>query len=1124
MTLPKFRPGLLACLFAAAALTAALPASADRKDAEVKGGPKEDVNVKGRPKEKGKGPAREQPRGGPKEFKKIEYRQVGPAAGGRVSRSTGVPGNPLIYYAATAGGGVWKTSDGGTTWKPIFDDQPASSLGAIAVAPSAPNILYVGAGEANIRGNVAAGNGIYKSGDGGKSWRHVWKQEGQIGQIVVHPTNPDIAYAAVLGHAFGPNSQRGVYRTTDGGKTWKQVLAKDADTGAIDVCLDPSSPSIVFAALWQARRRPWELISGGPGSGLYRSEDGGDTWKRLGPPASEGKEDGDKADDEGPDLPKGPWGRVGVAVAPSDGRRVYALIEAGKETGGLYRSDDGGKKWKQVNRHHYLRQRPWYFSTITVDPRNPDVLWCPTVPLLKSIDGGASFTRVKGPHHGDHHDLWIDPTDGRHMIDSNDGGVDLSANGGETWAAARLPVSQFYHVRADKRVPYHVMGNMQDLGTAAGPSNSLAAGGISLTDWYDVGGGETGVAVPDPSEPNVVYAGEYGGYITRFNYRTRQAENISIYPYNASGHGAAELRYRFQWTAPILVSPHDSKVVYHAANVLFRTADGGRTWHKISPDLTRNERSKQQWSGGPITGDNTGAEVYCTIFAIAESPRRQGLLWAGSDDGLVHVSPDAGKTWDNVTANIPGLPEWGTVVCIEPSPFDEAVAFLVVDAHRLDDTRPYLYKTADLGKTWRRLSDRLPQDVYLHAVREDPARKGLLYVGTERGVVFSLDDGGTWRELKLNLPTAAVHDLVVKDNDLVVATHGRSLWIFDDLTPVRHIDAGTGADMYLFPVVAPIRWRYHQTVYSTAPRDGTPNPPRGAVIHYRLSKKVKDLTLTVLDAQGQLVRKLTTKKSKDEKEESEEAPDAEEEKVEEPVLPRDAGLHRVVWDLRYQGAHYIKGAKIDTGQPRRGPLVLPGTYTVKLSAAGKTLTTTVEVRPDPRVQVPPEELKEQLALELQVRDDIDRLVDAVARLRAVKRQLASRNELLGEAARTAALRKESKALAKKLDELEEQLHNPRAEVAYDILAQKGGAKLYSQLVLLFVTLQEADGAPTQGVREMHAEFQRELDRLLAGWEALVRGDVALLNERARALDVPGVLVPPASWQPREAASKSGKGP
>jgi hypothetical protein len=414
--------------------------------------------------------------------------------------------------------------------------------------------------------------------------------------------------------------------------------------------------------------------------------------------------------------------------------------------------------------------------------------------------------------------------------------------------------------------------------------------------------------------------------------------------------------------------------------------------------------------------------------------------------------------------------------------------------------------------------------VYLHAVREDPARKGLLFVGTERGVVFSLDDGGTWRELKLNLPTAAVHDLIVKDNDLVVATHGRSLWVFDDLTPVRDFDAGRDADVYLFPVAAPVRWRYHQSVYSTAPRDGTPNPPRGAVIHYRLARKAKDLTLTVFDAQGQLVRKLTSKKAKEEMEESEEAPDAEEEKVADPVLPREAGVHRVVWDRRYQGAHYIKGAKIDTGQPRRGPLVLPGTYALKLAAGGKTLTTTVEVRPDPRVHIGPEELKEQRALELQVRDDIDRLVDAVARLRAVKRQLVSRNELLGDAARTAALRKESKALVKRLDGLEEKLHNPKAEVAYDILAQKGGAKLYSQLALLFVTLQEADGAPTQGVRETHAELQRELDGLLAEWEALVRGDVARLNEQARALDVPGVLVPPASWQPREPAPKARKGP
>jgi len=677
-------------------------------------------------------------------FKELKFRSIGPAAGGRVSRSVGLPGNPLIYYSATASGGVWKTEDAGLTWKPIFDEQSTSSIGSIALAPSDPNVVYVGSGEANIRGNVAAGKGIYKSTDGGKTWHHVWKQVGQIGRMIVHPTNPDIAYAAVLGHAFGPNPERGVYRTLDGGKTWQQVLKKDADTGAIDMCMDPSNPRILFAALWQARRTPWSFSSGGPGSGLYRSDDGGATWKQL-------KENG---------LPEGIWGRIGLAIS-TDGRRVYALIEAKK--GGLYRSDDAGEKWELVNSHRYLQIRPWYFSVVTVDPANADVVWCPNLRMLKSIDGGKTFKQVKGPHHVDHHDLWIDPKNPQRMIDSNDGGVDISTNGGKTWFAPPLPICQFYHINVDNRVPYHVSGTMQDIGTASGPNNSLAQGGINLCHWLTVGGGEAGFTAPDPLDPNIVYAGEYGGYISRFDLRTRQARNISIYPVNNSGLGAKDLRYRFQWTAPILISPHDPKTVYHAANVLFKTTNQGKTWEPISPDLTRDDKTKQQFSGGPINGDNTGAEYYCTIFAIAESPKQAGLLWAGSDDGLVHISKDGGTNWSNVTKNITGLPEWGTVSCIEPSRRDAGTAYVVVDAHRLDDHRPHLYKTTDFGKTWTNLAEKLPQDDYLHVVREDPVTPGMLYVGSEHGVSYSKDGGVTWQKLKMGLPTVAVSDMVVKD-------------------------------------------------------------------------------------------------------------------------------------------------------------------------------------------------------------------------------------------------------------------------------------------------------------------------------------------------------------------------
>src|SRR2546427_7588622 len=740
----------------------------------------------------------EKPSKGPEELKGLKFRLVGPAAGGRVSRVAGVPGNPLVYYAASASGGVWKSEDGGVEWKPIFDDQDDASTGSIAVAPSNPGVVYVGAGEANIRGNVAAGHGIYKSTDGGKTWTHVLKQEGQIGTMIVHPQNPDVAFAAVLGHAFGPNAERGVYRTRDGGRTWQQVLKKDADTGSSDVCMDPSNPNVLLAGLWQARRRPWEMTSGGPGGGLYVSRDGGDTWKQL----------------TGHGLPGGIWGKVGCAIAPSDERRVYALIEA--EKGGLFRSNDGGESWELASDHHALRQRAWYYSTLTVDPTNPDVVWFPQVPLLRTLDGGRTIKQVKGAHHGDHHDSWIDPKNPKRVIGGNDGGVDLSWDGGETWYAPPLPIGQFYHVAADASVPYRVSGAMPDLGTASCPSNSLSSGGITNGDCHDVGGGEAGFTAPDPSDPDVVYAGEYFGIITRYDQRTGMARNVSIYPENWSGHGAGDNRYRFQWTAPILVSPHDPKVVYHGANVLFRTTDGGESWSAISPDLTRNDKTKQKWSGGPITGDNTGVEVYDTIFVIAESPAQKDLIWVGSDDGLVHVTRDGGKNWKNVTAAMRGIPEWGTVSMIEPSRLDAGTAYVVVDAHRLDDMHPYLYKTTNFGETWTRLDSKLPQDVYLHSIRVDPSHPEILYLASERGVAFSTDGGSSWRSLKLNLPTVAVHDLAVKDTSLVLATMGRSVWIFDHLSVLPELSPKiTAAPIALLAAPDAIRWRFYRAPAAT---------------------------------------------------------------------------------------------------------------------------------------------------------------------------------------------------------------------------------------------------------------------------------------------------------------------
>ena len=1026
-------------------------------------------------------------RGGPRELDGLSYRLVGPPAGGRVCRVAGVPGDPLTYYAATASGGIWKSVDGGVRWKPVADGLTTSTFGSIAVAPSDANVVYAGSGEANIRGNVVQGDGLYRSTDAGRSWKRVLAQPGQVGTIVVDPRDANVAFAAVLGKPFGPNAERGVFRTRDGGATWQKVLFVDADTGASDVALDPTNPRVVFAGTWQARRRPWELVSGGPGSGLWVSRDGGDTWKRL----------------AGHGLPAGVWGKVGVAVAPSDPRRVYALVEA--EAGGLLRSDDGGETWRLASAHRALRQRAWYYSTLTVDPRNADVVWFPQVPLLRTIDGGRTIERVKGTHHGDHHDAWIDPADPRRMIVGNDGGVDVSTDGGATWFAPPLPISQFYHVAADASVPYRVMGAMQDLGTASGPSHSLRTNGITLGDWYGVGGGEAGHVVPDPRDPNVVFAGEYLGILTRYDHRSRRARDVGPWPENTSGHGAADARWRFQWTAPIAASPHEAGVFYYGGNVLFRTADGGQSWAVISPDLTRNDPQKQRWSGGPITGDNTGAEYYDTIFAIAESPLEKGVLWAGSDDGLVHVTRDGGRTWTNVTANVPALPEWGTVSLIEPSPFDGGTAYLVVDAHRMDDPRPYLWKTADYGRTWRSLAAGLAPDVPLHAVREDPRQKGMLYAGTDRGVVFSRDDGATWAELRLNLPTVPVHDLVVKDDDLVVGTHGRSIWILDDLSSVRALSPAAAREaLLLLPPRPAVRWALAGPISDHVAGPGA-NPPAGALVSYWLREPTPgEVTIEILDAAGGLVRRLTSARTEAEADER----DPDFQKEEPKPLPKKRGLRRAAWDLRHAGAPTVPRAKLDAGDPSEGPLALPGTYTVRLTVGGQSRTAPLEVRPDPRSVAPAADLEAQLALALRLRDDLARLARAVEDLRAVREQLRARARVLEGRPAALPLVADARSLAARCDVLEGELHNPKAEVAYDILAMRGGAKLYSRLAPLYTSVTEGEGAPTRAMRDLAAQMRGELDARLAEWKAIVGTEVPAFNARAREL-APDLVVLPA---------------
>ena len=1084
----------------------------------------------------------EEPKG-PPEFAAVKYRLVGPYAGGRVSRACGVSGDPLTYYAATASGGVWKSSDGGLTWKSIFDDQPTSSIGSLAVAESDPNVVYVGSGEANIRGNVSPGAGIFRSTDAGKTWKHVWKQLGQIGTIAVHPKNPDVCYAAVLGHAFGPNSERGVYRTTDGGKTWKRVLFKNDDTGCSDVAIDPNNPRVIFAGFWQTRRRPWELTSGGPGSDLYVSRDGGDTWESLKTPKKKPNDDPDKKNG----LPEGIWGKVGVAVAPSDSSRVYAIIEA--EKGGLFRSDDGGENWSLATDDRNIRQRAWYYSTLTVHPTNADEVWAPQVPMLKSTNGGKSFAPVKGFHHGDHHDLWIDPKNPKRMINANDGGVDISTDGGKTWFAPPLPITQFYHVHADNHIPYRVMGCMQDLGSSSGPSHSLT-GGIALCDWHGVGGGEAGHAVSDPKDPNIVYAGEYGGIITRYDRRTNQARNISVAQYNPSGIEPEKHKYRFQWTAPILVSQHTG-AVYHGGNFLFRTTDGGKSWEKVSPDLTRNDRQKQQWSGGPITGDNTGAETYCTIFALGESPKQKGVIWAGSDDGRVHLTQDDCQTWTDVTANIPDLPDWGTVECIEASPHDAGTAFLVVDNHRMDDYRPLVWKTTDFGKTWAKITDGLDAGVHCNAVREDPKKKGQLYLGTERGIQYSTDSGKTWKSLQLNLPTVPVHDLQVKDNDLVVGTHGRSFWILDDLTVVRDWKPSLkDKPVHLYPVQPATKWTLGGGNLGANRSTTTKNPDNGAVVWYHLKAEPQtEATLEVLGADGKVVAKAKFKPKKpsgvgapgdevpgaDKKAEGpppekkagdikpkeaetgtdlgspgddDDDEDDEKQEKKERKLPAKRGLNKFVWDFTHDGADTIPGAKVDAGNPGQNIPAAPGKYTIKLTVGKETLTTTVEVKPDTRID-PKTSAVEQEQLSLKVRDQIQQLTDTVVRVRAVQKQIGMRKELFKDNDAAKPQLRDEAAFAKKLSALEEKLHNPKAKVVYDVFAAKPGAMLYSQLTWLLNNVVDGDGGPTKAQTELEAELAKTLAGHVAEFDKLTKEEMGKVNEAAKKAGLPELYLPPA---------------
>jgi photosystem II stability/assembly factor-like uncharacterized protein len=946
-------------------------------------------------------------------------------------------------------------------------------------------------GESPIRGNLSHGDGVYKSTDGGRSWKNVGLAATRhIARIRVHPTNPDLVYVAAQGHAWGPNPERGVYRSEDGGKTWKRILFVDEKTGACDLSMDPDNPRTLYAAFWEVVRRPWDLVSGGPGSSLYKTTDGGETWTKL----TEG-------------LPKEIWGRVGVAASPAKPGVVWAIVEA-KKAGGLYRSDDWGEKWTHVNDEHKIRERAWYYTWVYPDPKNADTLYLPNVEFHASTDGGKTFTAAYVPH-GDNHDMWIDPDDPDRFIVGNDGGATITFNGGWSWSTQdNQPTAQFYRVATDDRFPYWVYGSQQDNSNVAIPSG-VPDYGIGESEWHAAGGGESGWMIPNWKDPDVVYAGEYGGQITRYDHRTRQARNIMAWPQLADGHATKDLKYRFQWNAPILLSRHDPKVLYHASQILLRTRDEGETWEEVSPDLTRNDVSKQGKSGGPISYDITGVEVYGTIFAIAESPKEKGILWVGSDDGLVHVTRDDAKTWQNVTPK--GMPDWIQINAIDASPHDPATAYVAATMYRFDDFRPFLYKTHDFGKTWTPIVHGIPDGAFTRVVREDPVRKGLLYAGTETGLYVSFDEGANWQPFQRNLPVTPVTDLAVKEDDLVVATQGRAFWILDDLTPLRQWSDGLAAERaHLFPPRPTVRIpveRYEPEPSHAPPALGE-NMPEGVVLYYWLAEAPaeKDVVRLEISDGDKRLRLLTSEKEADEGSLREQARRKEDEPKDrdKPLAPK-AGLNRYVWDMRVLRPTLAPKTVFNEGT-KAPPKVAPGTYTAKLTVGGQTLEQKFEVRPHPAGYATAADLKAQYDLLAAIRDRLSETHAGILKLRDVRARatdLGERAERMGKGGDLAA---RARALGEKLTAIERKLTNP------DIQADEDDLNYEPQLDHDFTNLAgivaTADAKPTAGSLKYYELLKGRLSGILAELDGVFAKDLAEFNRAVEAAKLPAVAAAP----------------
>ncbi len=1038
----------------------------------------------------------------PDRYTQLRFRYIGPV-GNRVSVVAGVPGNPQVYFAGAASGGIWKTEDGGIHWRPVFDDQPVHSIGALAVAPSDPNVVWAGTGESFIRSNVSVGNGVWRSTDGGESWTHVGLEgTGRISRILVDPTNPDVAWVAALGHGYAPQQERGVYRTTDGGATWERVLFVDENTGASDLAMNPSNPRILFAGTWQIDIKTWGRESGGPGSGLFVSRDGGSSWTRL----------------EGHGLPRLPVGKVALCTTPADPDRIYALIETGDgvpwhgretESGELWRSDDGGESWKLVSHNRDLAGRTAYYSRCAVSPDDADEVYFMAASFSVSLDGGltartANFFGGEGPAAPgwDHHDMWIDPTNADRMIVGHDGGVSISENRGRSWRRIQLPVAQMYHVTVDDRIPYYVYGNRQDGPSVRGPSRSggggMFGGGIPRALWYDVGGGESGFATPDPVDPDIVWSsasgsGAGGGIVVRYNLRTGQYRQVEVWPEATFGWPAEGVRYRFQWTFPLVISPHDHNTVYVTSQRVHRTTNGGQSWEVISPDLTTNDRSKQGISGG-LTPDNIGVEYCCVIYAFDESPVQQGVLWAGTNDGLVHVSRDGGATWTNVTENLPDLPPLGVVRNIDASKWSAGKAYLTVDFHQLGNFDPYVYRTEDFGRSWKKITDGIPRGPlsYARNVREDPVRPGLLYLGTENALYVSFDDGDHWQPLQNNLPHTPVYWIVVQErfNDLVLGTYGRGFWILDDITPLQQLTREVvEADARLFEPRPAYRFRPvtgPMTMFDdpTAGED----PPEGASLGYWLKEAPEgEVKLRIRNGRGEVVRTLDGKK--------------------------EPGVNRVWWDFRGEPttevrlrtsplyADWVKpgdeGWRPYPGAGRIRVLQPPGRYTVELEVGGEVVDTReLEVLKDPNSEGTEADIAAQTAMMVRLWEDVNRAAGMVNRLEWMRRQLQDLRPALKELAEDEALAAAADSLHDALTAVEEKLIQMR-------LTGKGQdgvrwpTKLLGRLTYLAGTVEVADFPPTDQAREVQALLEERLAGVESELKALVADRVAAFNARLR---------------------------